>query len=132
MIVQRRGGTISLKRVEEAIKKLQIGTDRTAAELAIPRYEKDLKDLKNKNVELQEACEAADRHLGLGGLVVVVGLISVYWSWSGGLSLLAIGSFVVWVFMDASKDHHNKTKGMQDRIRQLEAAIAEKKRIADG
>ena len=28
MIVQRRGGTISLKRVEEAIKKLQIGTDR--------------------------------------------------------------------------------------------------------
>jgi predicted RNA-binding Zn-ribbon protein involved in translation (DUF1610 family) len=33
MIVQRRGGTVALKAVTEAIQKVQIGTDKTAAEL---------------------------------------------------------------------------------------------------
>jgi len=38
LIVQRRGGTVSLRAVTEAIKRVQIGTDKTAAELAIARY----------------------------------------------------------------------------------------------
>jgi len=43
MIVQRRGGTIALKLVQEAIKKVQIGTDQTAAELALGMPETPLK-----------------------------------------------------------------------------------------
>jgi ribosomal protein S27E len=46
LIVQRRGGTVALKAVTEAIKKVQIGTDKTAAELAIARYESELKGLR--------------------------------------------------------------------------------------
>ena len=45
MIVQRRGGTVSLKSVEEAIHKVQIGTDKTAAELALVRLNEELKKL---------------------------------------------------------------------------------------
>ena len=37
MVVQRRGGTISLKGVTDAIKQVQTGTDKTAAELALVR-----------------------------------------------------------------------------------------------
>jgi hypothetical protein len=41
-IVERRGGTVSLKLVSDAIAKVQIGTDKTAAELAIRRLQEDL------------------------------------------------------------------------------------------
>ncbi len=42
MLVQRRGGTVALKRVETAIRKVQVGTDKTAAELAMPRLRAEL------------------------------------------------------------------------------------------
>jgi hypothetical protein len=41
-MVQRRGGTISLKLVTDAIEKVQHGTDRTASELAIQRLTKEI------------------------------------------------------------------------------------------
>ena len=44
-IVERHGGTVSLKLVNDAIQKVQQGTDKTAAELAIKRLTKDLNDV---------------------------------------------------------------------------------------
>jgi len=41
--VVTKGGTVSLQPVEQAIKEVQRGTDRTAAELAIPRLQAELK-----------------------------------------------------------------------------------------
>ena len=46
MLVQRHGGTVSLQRVTEAIAKVQVGTDKTAAELAIVRLERKLEELQ--------------------------------------------------------------------------------------
>src|SRR5258708_3125766 len=46
MLVQRRGGTVALKGVEESIQRVQIGTDRTAAELALVRLQKELDQLE--------------------------------------------------------------------------------------
>jgi DNA-directed RNA polymerase subunit RPC12/RpoP len=43
MVVQRRGGTVALRAVTEAIQKVQMGTDKTAAELALVRFEKELR-----------------------------------------------------------------------------------------
>ena len=45
LMVDRRGGTVGLKRVEAAIRQLQVGTDRTAAELAVGRLSKELEQL---------------------------------------------------------------------------------------
>src|SRR6266581_1910663 len=53
MVVQRRGGTVALKLVQEAIKKVQIGTDKTAAELALVRLTNDLNPLKTKAQRLR-------------------------------------------------------------------------------
>lgn len=36
-MVERRGGTVALKRVTDAISRVQVGTDKTAAELALNR-----------------------------------------------------------------------------------------------
>ena len=44
--VERKGGAIHLKGIEAAISKVQVGTDKTAAELAIVRIGKELQDLK--------------------------------------------------------------------------------------
>lgn len=47
-LVERKGGTISLKKVTEAIEKVQVGTDKTAAELAIRRLSDELTGLKSQ------------------------------------------------------------------------------------
>jgi DNA-directed RNA polymerase subunit RPC12/RpoP len=44
--VERKGGVVALKRVEEAIKQVQRGTDRTAAELALNRLAKELSEVQ--------------------------------------------------------------------------------------
>src|SRR5215210_5749739 len=41
-LVERKGGTVFLKSVTDAISKVQVGTDKTAAELAIKRLEGEL------------------------------------------------------------------------------------------
>lgn len=40
-VLERKGGTVALKKVENAIHAVQRGTDRTAAELAIPRLTRE-------------------------------------------------------------------------------------------
>ena len=56
--VERKGGTVSLLKVEEAIRAVQRGTDRTAAELAIPRLSKELAEL---DAEMKAALTAAEK-----------------------------------------------------------------------
>jgi DNA-directed RNA polymerase subunit RPC12/RpoP/Flp pilus assembly protein TadB len=54
-IVSRSGGTISLKLLGEAITRVQAGTDKTAAELAIRRLKEEYVALENEYKRLDEA-----------------------------------------------------------------------------
>ncbi len=84
LLVQRRGATVSLKPVQEAIRRVQVGTDRTAAELAIARYEKELLQLQKEQAAVQSA--AGD---GLSGFLIgvaLLGLLIVLIAASGGRS----------------------------------------------
>jgi hypothetical protein len=47
-VVQRRGGTVMLRAVVDVIAKVQSGTDRTAAELALPRLEAELLNTRRR------------------------------------------------------------------------------------
>jgi hypothetical protein len=47
-IVERFGGTVSLRIIADAVTKVQIGTDKTAAELALVRLEKESNELNQK------------------------------------------------------------------------------------
>ena len=51
----RQGGTVSLGFVSDAIAKVQIGTDRTAAELSLRRLSEELLALKNERISQLEA-----------------------------------------------------------------------------
>lgn len=46
--VRRQGGVVSLQKVETAIKAVQRGTDRTAAELALPRLHREIAALEQE------------------------------------------------------------------------------------
>lgn len=51
-MVERKGGTVALKRVTDAISKVQAGTDKTAAELAITRMETECRTLEQQREAL--------------------------------------------------------------------------------
>src|SRR5688500_15790452 len=60
-LVERRGGTVSLRLVTDAIKLVQAGTDKTAAELALKRLSGDLQNVEFEFRQLQYQLAAALR-----------------------------------------------------------------------
>ncbi len=48
MVVQRQGGTVALKAITEAIQQLRTGAEKTAAELALVRLQRESIDLEDR------------------------------------------------------------------------------------
>jgi DNA-directed RNA polymerase subunit RPC12/RpoP len=69
--VERKGGTVALRRVEAAIEAVQRGTDRMAAELALARLQRDLARLEAGGRKDQRATAKA------GGYVLFFFLASL-------------------------------------------------------
>jgi uncharacterized protein (DUF983 family) len=74
-IVRRSGGIVSLAPVVDAINQVKSGVDRTAAELAIIRLQKEIKGLENQKVNLSNSSPAPSN----GGILVAcfLGLVVV-------------------------------------------------------
>lgn len=53
-LVKRGGGIVSLAPVVEGIKKIQMGVDKTASELAIKRIKSEISDLENQVQEIKD------------------------------------------------------------------------------
>ena len=68
--VVRRGGTIALKKLGDAISRVQRGTDKTAAELAIPRIERELLELETGRRRQLEAALRITSRIGLANAVI--------------------------------------------------------------
>ena len=83
--VERIGGTIALRRIDESIRRVQQGTDRTASELALPRLKQDLinAELEQKRILRQGMAggKAADQVIGFGIFVFIGSIFIVGW-WS--------------------------------------------------
>jgi DNA-directed RNA polymerase subunit RPC12/RpoP len=77
MLVQRRGGTVILKAVTEAIHKVQIGTDKTAAELAIVRLNQELEKLKTDYSRMEAQRSSSSGKAGCGLVLVILLAISM-------------------------------------------------------
>lgn len=79
-VVQRRGGTVSLKPIGEAIARVQVGTDRTAAELAIRRLREDLAALEQEWEDYEDRAIEYERHTqgyGLIAFFLTVGFFAI-------------------------------------------------------
>jgi len=77
MLVQRRGGTVILKAVTEAIHKVQIGTDKTAAELAIVRLNNEREKLMADYARLEAERSSSSGRAGCGLTFVILLAISM-------------------------------------------------------
>lgn len=78
-VVQRRGGTVSLKSVTEAIAKVQAGTDKMASELAIQRLQKEKDGLvMRRGQALQEVATMSHGHdSAVGRLILGLGFLDL-------------------------------------------------------
>lgn len=81
-MVQRRGGTVSLKLVGEAIARVQVGTDRTAAELALRRLSDELASIQSQQQQVLVHYRATAPE-GLTSLGTINGfLLPILFTWA--------------------------------------------------
>jgi len=132
MLVQRRGGTVALRSVTGAIKKVQIGTDKTAAELAIARFEPELRGLRADEAALsKDTGIGSSIAIGWCVILLLIGAFMIVQEIPFGVLLVAVGvGFGVALFVKRRRSQ-TKLEGIRDRILELEIQLAEKKRIAD-
>lgn len=82
-MVQRQGGTVSLKLLSESISKVQIGTDKTAAELAIKRLKEEIEE-----ANLQFSAHEKKRLEEVGQANALFGIL---WAFGAILCIIIIG-----------------------------------------
>lgn len=128
MMVQRRGGTVALKMMQEAIHKVQLGTDKTAAELAMGRYQGEVNDLQNSMVE-EEKRSSLGCGFGCAVLLVLAGGALV--DTGIGAWILAIGLIGAGLTLVEERSRRRRNVSVVLRIEELQRLIAEKQRIAD-
>lgn len=69
-LVERKGGTIALKGIEEAIMRVQAGTDRTASELALNRLSKELDEVNSSRAARHMKAQAERKRATIIAVVV--------------------------------------------------------------
>ena len=74
-LVNRKGGIVSLEPVVEGIKRVQVGVDKTASELAISRLEKEIQKLKNQIANEKSKFDSAKFFQSSGGMAVLIFMI---------------------------------------------------------
>ena len=100
--VRRSGGTISIERIEARLSNLERNTDRTAAELAIVRHEKDLARIEDElSVSGAANSTKVGAGFGCGAILAILGLLMLsgsdgrnqtgYLLWGLGLVAAIIG-----------------------------------------
>jgi len=130
VLVERRGGTIALKALTDAIARVQIGTDKTAAELALARYQVEARELHARLAALRDnQSREVGRGFGCGAVLLVIGL--GLWKLSAiaaAVLLVAGGYSMIRAYYRSGDDGLEKLKR---ELAALESKIAEKKSIAD-
>jgi hypothetical protein len=96
--VQRRGGTVVLKSITQAVKNMADGADKTSAELALMRLKEEAGNLsKRYDAMLKERVERNKRGYVIGISLLLIGFVVVRSGFSlmVGLSLLLAGIFTI-------------------------------------
>lgn len=128
LMAHRRGGTISLKAISDALSKVQTGTDKTAAELAIQRFEGDkTKLVAAANFQLPRA----NRSVLLGVAAGLVSSFIVAAMQDAQIIDLGFGAVVITFFACvvggvfwAAYQRQSILAGLQERCRHLNDKIA--------
>ncbi len=146
MIVQRRGGTVALKKVTEAIKQVQVDTEKTAAELALVRLGKELTELTARQATIEAQIrernkgfieEQFDEGDGEGCLALIIGgpFIAAFWAlhlmWSA-ICRYIFGDRDAWDWLDGERPTEPEARELEElrsAIERIRSQIGENKRI---
>ena len=132
IMARRRGGTVVLQAIESAIGKVQVGTDKTAAELAIVRHQREIDDLAVKvaAAELEQRKEAGGwGFMAFVSLVLALAFVSGHPFWC--VTCLA-ATVAFWVPIYRSTKAHKSWLAEIAAVREdLEARITQKRELAD-
>jgi DNA-directed RNA polymerase subunit RPC12/RpoP len=130
ILVERRGGTVSLKALTQAIERVQTATDKTAAELAIARYDAEAKEIRSRVATLQDKQNSeVGRGFGCGASLLVIGLF--LWKLSGATAVILLIVAVFLIVRAFRRGDDPELEGMKRRLADLELRIAKKKTVAD-
>jgi len=140
MIVQRRGGTVALKTVMDAIQKVQLSSDRTASELALVRLDKDLANARAAYVDLEEKMSGKGSTRGcLVMILVIFGLLVLPRVSDSPVffvaSLMVLGAGAVFVFKIDSANKYvwgKKAAKVSARMYDIEAEMEKHRRVVEG
>jgi DNA-directed RNA polymerase subunit RPC12/RpoP len=132
MLVQRRGGTVALKAVTEAIQKVQVGTDKTAAELALVRLNEELKALQQTKILVQ-----GDPKYSKFGCLGFVGMMApIFFIESLGSAMFVLMlpglAVLIWTITGLTRTKDENRRKFALRVAELDRQIAENRRIVDG
>jgi ribosomal protein S27AE len=142
-IVERKGGTVALKPLTDAIRMVQTGTDKTAAELALKRMGEELAALhgsyRARQGQASVAKNSAMTSAVVGTIVIgLVALIAVSNTVGEVGSLIVVGLAIGICIMIVKRTSRPIEEQLQTdlaaigaKARDLERRIAEKRAIAD-
>ncbi len=119
-----------LKLVTEAIERVQVGTDRTAAELAIIRHERELTEL----LQMRAALQRRIGPLGFAGIalfsfLMMISLIGEFWTLSISL-LLGLCACLKPLVVDSPKQVAQRD-ALNKAIEGVQQLLTEKRQIVD-
>jgi F0F1-type ATP synthase assembly protein I/DNA-directed RNA polymerase subunit RPC12/RpoP len=139
--VERRGGTVALKPLTDAIAKVQVGTDKTAAELAIRRYQDEINALQQSQEKRQERAirdsNSMDNLVVVGVIIgVIVAIVAGCQNGGAGIVIALITGVIGGVFWLVSREkieiaQNRDLEYMDAQIETLRSKIREQKKIAE-
>jgi hypothetical protein len=62
LMAERKGGTVVLKPLTDAVTKVQVGTDKTAAELALVRLQREYDEIRQQRQDRINIAEPVINH----------------------------------------------------------------------
>lgn len=146
-IVERSGGVVSTRKLEVAISAVQRGTDRTAAELAMPRLARELEDVRERRAQvvqqLQSQLEQSKTDRRTIAIIAVV-CVAILWAIFLGpildtaWQILCFFGAVIGTLVLVYKKYRllqfdlaQETKTLDEQIDRIEAHINANRRILD-
>lgn len=142
-MVERHGGTVSLHLLKESISKVQIGTDKTAAELAIRRIKEEMAEIdkiyKKRSFQLEQ--DKSNLAKSYVGFFVIMALIALLMTLAVSELLAAVvafliagGMFYLWSKTNASLEQKNSPQitSLKNQYKSLQTNLAKQKEIVNG
>lgn len=132
ILVQREGGTVSLRRVEATLDDVRDSTVKAAAELALARYQKELAEVESLFKELEDKNNTSiGIGIGGGGILALLGLILLFSATGGVLPYVLLLAAVYALARGVAAYRSSAASRLLPQIRHLRSKIEERRQIAE-